>query len=202
MNWCQTFRCEIPILQDLLPSSKLVRARVYKMWESTTFLLGVFKSNSNDVEVCTKKQCTMNVHGDCSTLTYGSVVWWPRVVINSVLWMLNKVQYMTRFEITGAMKSTIAIELVLDFLPLSNNIKWEAFLSANRYGTWIDTAMVTVHRTIFSYISAVKNCIGSKRAHIWFSSEPPKIIPRKQWTNSFLSLGYWWVIRTGPNTQW
>lgn len=67
-------------------------------------------------------------------LTYGSLVWWKRVLNVTVMAELSKLQRLACIAITGALRTTptAALEILTDLIPLHIHIEGEAQLSLLR----------------------------------------------------------------------
>ncbi|KAG7307057.1 hypothetical protein JYU34_007191 [Plutella xylostella] len=93
------------------------------------------------------------------TITYGSVVWWPRTELSSVKNKLQKLQRLACVAITGCMKSTptAALEVLLDLPPLHLVVKQEAAAAAFRLraaGLWANNSTAS-HTSIM--LEAIKH---------------------------------------------
>uniref|UniRef100_A0A1B6LSC1 Reverse transcriptase domain-containing protein n=1 Tax=Graphocephala atropunctata TaxID=36148 RepID=A0A1B6LSC1_9HEMI len=63
-------------------------------------------------------------------MVYGSVVWWPKVAQKTAVKILSKVQRSACLAITGAMRGTAALEVVLSLPPLEVFTRGEARMAA------------------------------------------------------------------------
>ena len=68
-------------------------------------------------------------------LTYGSVVWWIRVRLNSAEKELTKLQRMVHIAMTGCTRATptASLELILGLFSLSMRIEAEAIVCMKRF---------------------------------------------------------------------
>lgn len=74
-------------------------------------------------------------------ITYGALVWWPRVKFNNSSNQLRSLQRMAELSITGAMKSTpvAAMDILLELPPLHFVVEAKAMAGAHRLaslGLW------------------------------------------------------------------
>ena len=77
----------------------------------------------------------------CPVMTYGSVVWWTRVKLDSAERKLTKLQRIVYIAMTGCITTTptASLELLLGLFPLSMRIKAEAIICMKRFkylGHW------------------------------------------------------------------
>lgn len=126
-------------------------------------------------------------------LTFGSIVWWPRVKLKFVTAQLQKVQRLACMCITGAMRTapTAALETFLNLPPLPLFIEGEATLTALRMlenNEWISTGTQTGHALILTKSQFIEQNLFMKTDNIKplhsFEKTFTVIIPkREEWQN-------------------
>ena len=135
-------------------------------------------------------------------LTYGSLVWWTKSNQVTIQNKLNKIQRLACLSISGAFKTTptLAMETVLNILPLHVDIKREALKSAVRLrntGLFIDN-FSGGHRSIFKLLSPASPLLSTLSDRII-----PQLIIEKRFTIHIPVSREWsgvWPFTRPPNT--
>ena len=75
----------------------------------------------------------------CSATTYGSIVWWTKVKLDTAERELTKLERMICITMPGCIRTTVSHELWLGLFPLSMCIEAEANICMKRFkylGHW------------------------------------------------------------------
>ncbi len=93
-------------------------------------------------------------------ITYGAVVWWPRVKLDTTRKQLGRVQRLACLCTTGALNSTptAALEVLLGLPPLDIHIQKEAMASS--YRLWVNNTWnrgSTGHKRIWGRMRAISD---------------------------------------------
>lgn len=121
------------------------------------------------------------------TITYASVVWWPKVQQKSAIIKLSKVQRLACLGITGAMRGTptAAMEALLDLPPLHITIRGEARMGYYRLRENLSNVPVkSGHSKITNEINDAEWMMISDHMTSRYMPEVPfqvDICPRDEW---------------------
>ena len=134
-------------------------------------------------------------------LTYGSLVWWPKTEQTTIKNKLNRLQRLACLSISGAFKTTptLAMEAIMNILPLHLHIKYEALKSAVRLrslGLFFDN-FTGGHRSILKLADTANKLLSAPGDRII-----PQLIVEKRFIINICENRGWsgvWHFTRPPN---